>query len=197
LNYNVGANVAIGDVNHDGFADIVTGASTGNPHVKVYDGRDIAVGAFLGDGSLLGQWFPYLLQFNVGANVSVGDVNGDGFAEVITGATIGNPDVRIYDGFDVATGMMNGYAPDACVLAHFFAYGLMYNIGANVAVADVDGDGFADIVTGASTGNPHVKVYRGDSIADEIFNDSNPDASLLQSFFASSPGTGVAVGATA
>jgi hypothetical protein len=199
LNFNVGANVAVGDVNHDGYADIVTGASAGNPHVKVYNGRDIAAHAFKGDGSLLGQWFAYALQFNVGATVSIGDVSGDGYADVITGATLGNPDVRIYDGRDVAMGMLNGSAPAGCLLANFFVYGLQYNIGAHVAAADVNGDGYADIVTGTTAGSPHVKVYKGVSIASGIFNNFNPDASLLQNFFASSQGltAGVAVGASA
>src|SRR5262249_32263206 len=107
LNFNVGANVAVGDVKRDGYADRVTGATAGNPHVKVESGKDIARGAFSPDGaSLLGQWFPYALQFNVGANVSIGDVNGDGFADISTGASIGNPDVRVYNGRDVAAGLM-------------------------------------------------------------------------------------------
>ncbi len=197
LNFNVGANVATGDVNDDGYADIITGASSGNPHVRVYDGRDVAFKNFNANTSLLGQWFPYLISFNVGSTVSVGDVNGDGFADVITGATVGNPDVRVYDGHDISAGHFNGYAPQASVLAHFFSYGIQYNIGANVAAADVNDDGYADIVTGTTSGSPQVKVYEGQSIADGLFNPYNPDASLLQQFFASDPNMnmGVAVGA--
>src|SRR5262249_54440724 len=105
LNFNVGANVAAGDIEHDGYADIVTGATAGNPDVHIYPGKDIAQGKFDPSGkSLIAQFFPYALQFNVGANVAVGDVNGDGYADVVTGATTGNPDVRVYSGQDLAHG---------------------------------------------------------------------------------------------
>jgi hypothetical protein len=182
LNFNIGATVAVGDIDHDGYADIVTGASAGNPDVRVYRGRDIAQGMFNPTGpSLLAQWFPYALQFNVGVNVAVGDVNGDGFADVVTGPTAGNPDVRIYRGRDIVQGMFN---PVSSLQAQWFAYGLNFNVGAFVAVGDVNGDGYGDVITGATAGNPHVKVYDGKAISQGTFSLSNPDAGLLDQFFA-------------
>jgi hypothetical protein len=196
LNFNVGANVAVGDINRDGFGDIVTGADVGNPDVRVFNGRDIATGNFNPTGaSLLAQWFPYGLNFNIGANVGVGDVNDDGFADVVTGATAGNPDVRVYNGKDIAQGTFNPVG--ASLLAQFFAYGLNFNVGALVAVGDVNGDGFGDVITGSSVGNPQVKVYDGRAIATGSFATFNPDASLLTSFFAFNvdANIGVSVGA--
>ncbi len=200
LNFNVGANVAVGDVNGDGYADIVTGASTGNPHVKVYSGRAIAAGTFKDaypDASLLAQFFAYGIQFNIGANVAVGDVNGDGYADIVTGAVAGNPQVKVYSGRAIATGAFNGANPDASLMDEFFAYGLQFNLGVDVAVADVEGDGYADIITGAPNGYPHVKVYRGLALANGSFNPANPDASLLLQFMAnnSQGAGGVMVGA--
>ncbi len=193
LNFNVGVNVAVGDVNGDGFADIVTGASTGNPHVKVYSGKDIAAGTFNPNGSsVLAQWFAYALQYNIGVNVAVGDVSKNGFADVVTGAAAGNPDVRVYSGMDIANGTFNPNGTS--LLAQWFAYGLQFNIGANVAVGDVNGDGFADIVTGATAGNPQVKVYDGQAIASGAFHGANADASLLGEFYAYQ--LGLNIGAT-
>jgi hypothetical protein len=180
--------VAMGDVNGDGYPDVVTGAAIGNPHLKVYDGRAFALGTFdpnNPDASLLAQWFPYGVGFNIGANVAVGDVNGDGFADVVSGASAGNPDVRVYSGKDIAQGTFD--PTGASLLAHWFAYGLNFNIGANVAVGDVNADGFGDVVTGATAGNPHIKVYTGKDIASGTFSTFNPDASLLASFFVHSP----------
>jgi uncharacterized repeat protein (TIGR01451 family) len=183
INFNVGANVAVGDIEHDGFADIVTGATVGNPHVKVYSGRDIALHTFDPNGSsVLAQWFAYGLQFNIGANVAVGDVSRNGYADVITGATAGNPHVKVYSGRDIA---LHTFDPNgSSVLAQWFAYGLQFNIGANVAVANTSGSGYADVITGATAGNPHVKVYSGQDIANGSFQPANPDASLLNDFYA-------------
>ncbi len=194
LNINVGANVAVGDVEGNGFADIVTGADMGNPDVRVYRGRDIAGRTFDPNGaSLVAQWFPYGLNFNVGANVAVGDVTGDGFAEVVTGATAGNSDVRVYSGKDIATGHFDPQGTS--LLAQFFPYAKGFNVGAFVTVGDTTGSGFGDVITGASAGNPDVRVYRGQDIANGTFNNANPEASLRDQFFAYglSQNTGVAV----
>ncbi len=185
--YHGGVSVAVGDVDGDGFPDLVTGATVGNPQVKVFSGKAFFDGSFNAgnpDADLLASFFAYGLNFNVGANVAVGDVNHDGFADVVTGATVGNPQVKVYDGQAIAHHTFDGGNPDASLLASFFAYGLQFNIGANVAVGDVNHDGFADVVTGATAGNPQVKVYDGQAIANRSFNGGNPDANLLTNFYA-------------
>jgi hypothetical protein len=183
LQFNVGANVAVGHIDGTMFGDIVTGATVGNPDVRVYRGQDIANHTFDPTGpSLIAQWFPYELQFNVGANVAVGDVNGDGFSDVVTGATVGNPDVRVYNGQDIANGTFD--PTGGSLLAQFFPYELQFNVGAFVAVGDTTGSGFGDVITGASVGNPDVRVYSGQAIANGTFDNANPDASLRNQFFA-------------
>jgi hypothetical protein len=187
IQFNVGVNVAVGDIEGTGFPDIVVGAAAGNPDVRVYRGQDIANNVFDPNGSsLLVQFFPYGLGFNIGANVALGDINHDGFADLVTGPTAGNPDVRVFNGRDLAHRTLN-------LLAQFFAYGLQFNIGAFVAVGDVQGNNFPDIITGASTGNPQAKVYRGTAIASFTFDSSNPDASLLTQFFAFDLGQNIGV----
>jgi hypothetical protein len=125
------------------------------------------------------EFFPYALQFNVGANVAVGDINGDGYADIVTGATIGNPDVRIYNGKDIASHTFNPAGPS--LLAQFFAFGLNFNVGAFVTVGDVNGDGYGDVIVGATAGNPQVKIYDGQTIGKGTFDATH---SLLDSFFA-------------
>ena len=76
LGFSVGG---AGDVNGDGFADLIVGApGDGNGSARVYSGIDGNVlYTFDGDGE--GDFF--------GGSVSgAGDVNGDGFADLIVGA---------------------------------------------------------------------------------------------------------------
>src|SRR5205085_2327868 len=116
----------------------------------------------------------YAANFRGGVRVATGDVDGDGTADVVTGAGAGGgPHVRVFSG---ATG---------AVLSEFFAYDPAFRGGVFVAAGDVNGDGRADIVTGAGAGGgPHVKVFAA-------------DGTLLQSFFAYDPAFtgGVAVAA--
>jgi fibronectin-binding autotransporter adhesin len=179
-------------VNSDGYADIITGASAGNPDVRVFSGKDIAYGTFNPTGaSLLAQWFAYPLGNNVGANVAAGDVNGDGYADIVTGATSGNPDVFIYNGRDIPAGTFNPYGVSR--LTRFFAYGVATNLGAFVAVADTTDSGYADIITGATSGNPNVRVFNGQAIAQGTFPSMNPRAGERTEFFAYPLGTNIGV----
>src|SRR5439155_24563321 len=65
---------------------------------------------------------------------------------------------------------------DNSELYSFFAYDPSFAGGVRVAARDFNGDGKADIITGAGPGGgPQVKVFSG------------ADGSLLASFFADSP----------
>jgi hypothetical protein len=182
VNFKVGARVAAGDVNQDGYADLVTGASAGNPHVKVFDGRFIADGSFNGNVSsqLLTSFFAYGLQFNVGANVAVGDLNHDGAGDVITGASTGNPHVKAYNGRGITAGDFTN--AEFHVFLSFFPYALHFNVGVTVGAGVINGDTFVDLITGDSIGNPDVRTYSGLVIAQGGF--FNPAASQMTQFFA-------------
>ncbi len=71
-----GVNIATGDVNGDGQAEIVVGAGPGGgPQVAIYNG----------DGQLQSQFFAYDKDFSKGVRVAVSDVNGDGQMEILAG----------------------------------------------------------------------------------------------------------------
>jgi hypothetical protein len=136
-----GVHVATADVNGDGVLDVITGAGPGGgPHVKVFDGAT---------GALLTEFFAYAANFHGGVNVAAADLTGDGKADIITGAGPGGgPHVKA---FDLSTGQ---------VIASYFAYAPTFRGGVVVAAGDVDGDGKADIITGAMAGGgPHLRVW--------------------------------------
>ncbi|PKM91411.1 hypothetical protein CVU82_02335 [Candidatus Falkowbacteria bacterium HGW-Falkowbacteria-1] len=138
-NFHGGVNVAIGDLDGDGISEIVTGAGQGGgPQVRIFDIS----------GNLKSQFFAYDQNFRGGVNVSVGDLDGDGMSEIVTGAGQGGgPHVRIFD----MGGNLKG---------QFFAYDQNFRGGVNVAVGDLYGDGFGEIITGAGPGGgPHVRVF--------------------------------------
>ena len=143
-----GMTVAVADVNRDGFDDVIVGAgSGGGPRVAVVDGQSQQV---------VSNFFAYDPTFRGGVNVAAGDINADGFADVIVGAGDGGgPQVRVFSGFDLTSTTQT-------VLANFFAYDPTFRGGVNVGSGEFTGDDFADIITGAGNGGgPQVEIFNG------------------------------------
>ena len=139
--------VAAGDVNGDGKADIIVAPDSGAPPiVRVFDGNT---------SNAIRTFFAYSPFFLGGVHVAAGDVNGDGRADIITGAAPGGgPHVKIFDGTNLN------------LLQSFFAYDPAFLGGVFVGAGDVNGDGRVDIITGAGPGGaPHVKVFDSQNLA--------------------------------
>ena len=137
-----GVRVATADLDGDGIDEVITAPGIGGgPIVKVFDLQ----------GNLLRQFLVYEESYRGGLWVAAGDLDGDGRAEIVTGADIGGgPRVRVLDGLTGAG------------KADFFAYDSTFRGGVRVAVGDLDGDGRAEIVTGAGVGGgPDVRVFDG------------------------------------
>jgi len=134
--YAGGVNVAAGDLNGDGVADIVVGAGAGSSHVKVFDGLT---------GSELRSFLAFP-GFAGGVSVAAGDVNGDGRADLVVGAGAGGgPHVKVFDGLTGNT------------LHSFFAFNPAFMGGVNVATGRNALGG--TIIVGALSGGGQVSVF--------------------------------------
>jgi hypothetical protein len=174
-----GVNVAVGDINGDGVSDIATGADAGGgPHVRVFDGKTGQDVQFAGHSGLVRGFYAYDVGFMGGVRVAVGDVNGDGQLDIITGAGPGGgPHVHVYDGKTLAEiPLSNRMGFDQ----GFMAYDPSFSGGVHVAAADVNGDGRADVIVSSDppSGSMQVEVLSG------------ADGTVLQAFNAYTPAGG-------
>ncbi len=166
-NFRGGARVAVGDIDADGLADLVVGAGfLGGPRVAVYDGASLFTNARL---KLVGDFFAFpgsdAQTLRNGIFVTVGDLDGDGFGDLIFGGGPGGgPRV-----FALSGQTLLGQSLDAAYakpVANFFvANDANSRGGVRLAVKDIDGDDRADLITASGDGLPsRVRVYRGSTV---------------------------------
>lgn len=163
-----GVRAAVGDVNGDGFPDILIAAGEGGgPRITVWNGVNVAkanAGTPSGTGVVLANFFAFELSLRNGANVAAGDLNGDGKADMIFGGGPGGaPRVRVADAAAVITGgnFVSLDNKPAYTLSNFFAGDTTLRGGIRVLGRDLDGDGKTEIITGSGeTTAANVRVYK-------------------------------------
>jgi hypothetical protein len=140
-NFRGGARTAIGDLNNDGNNDLLVAAGFGGgPRISAIDGTTLTAART----KLFGDFFLFEEQLRNGAYVTIGDLNGDGFGDIIGGGGPGGgPRVLAIDGKQLI--QKNTQAP----IANFFAGDDGLRGGVRVAAKDFDGDGKSDLVTGS------------------------------------------------
>ncbi len=141
-----------------GQAVLAVGSAPGQPSaVTVYDAQTRQV---------VDRITPYPGDFFGGVATAVGDLNGDGVPDIVTGPSPGGgPLVRAFSGAD-------GHE-----LFGFLAFEPEFRGGVSVAVGDADGDGRNELVVGAGPGGAaRVRVLRP------------ADLSVVSDFLAFDPG---------
>ena len=168
-----------GDVNGDGFADLIVGARLGDDggynagEAYVVFGKASGIGTVNGTGravidlTALSASAGFIIQGDAlddsaGRSVSsAGDVNGDGFGDLIVGAPFGddggNNAGEAYVVFGKASGF--GSVVDLTTLAPADGFIVQGDESVDItgfsvsSAGDVNGDGFADLILGATGGD--------------------------------------------
>ncbi|WP_149111108.1 FG-GAP repeat domain-containing protein [Limnoglobus roseus] len=156
-NFRGGARATVADLTGDGIDDLIVAAGFGGgPRVAGFDGTSLTGTP----KKLFGDFFAFEQALRNGIFVTAGDVNGDGYADLIAGGGPGGgPRVLAFDGKSLLT---NQYV----TLANFFGGNVDSRGGIRLAVKDLDGDAKADLVVGAGAGaGSHVTAYLGKNIS--------------------------------
>ena len=179
-----GASVSsAGDVNGDGFDDLIVGAYRANPNGNsaagssyVLFGRPNGFGSAI-DLSTLDGTSGFRLDGVVagdGSGFSIsgaGDVNGDGFDDLIVGAYLADPNGSSSGSSYVLFGKPNGFGSAIGLstldgTSGFRLDGVADDDRSGFSISgagDVNGDGFDDLIVGAHTADPNGNTSAGSS----------------------------------
>ncbi len=169
-NWQLGESVAVaGDINGDGYSDLIAGAyrQGGGGAARIYMGGAFPISpspptsGTLNPGAVLGPLTIASGFTNSRTGTSVanaGDVNGDGFSDVIIGApeaTNGHTNEGLAF---LYYGSANGLAstPDLILEVNEASARFGYSVA---TAGDVDGDGYADVIVGAPEAGTTGKAY--------------------------------------
>jgi hypothetical protein len=151
--------VALADMNADGIADLVV--STVYPTgvlVQGFNGRSLRPATT--PTTVFTPFTQTGRGFEGGPNLTAGDINGDGYADIVFGSGAWST-TRVL----VISGKPLVQTGARVALADFAPAGTAFSFGIRVALRDLDGDGVPDLIIGAGTGKgSRVNVYNGKKV---------------------------------
>jgi hypothetical protein len=156
-----GVFIAAGSLSGTAGADLaISPDEGGGPRVRIFGG--IGSGKSFQVADFFGIEDP---NFRGGARVTMGDINGDGNADLVVAAGFGGgPRIAVFSG---ASFLVDPDRP-VKIINDFFAFETALRNGTFVAAGDLDGDGKAEIITGAGPGGgPRVSSFNGADLVQE------------------------------
>jgi Ca2+-binding RTX toxin-like protein len=157
--YTGGVNIAVGDVIGDTLNEIVVSPSRGPAIVKVFGNALVAGAPYARLGATAARTFDAftaLKGYIGGGSLAIGDTAALGKQQIVVGSGVGtNGRVHVFDVRRAAA----SYTPLRIIFDPTLP---AIRGGLHVAAGDIDGDGRADIVTGAGAGSgAWVRGYSG------------------------------------
>jgi hypothetical protein len=145
-----GISVAAGDVNGDGFSDVIVGAP-GYDNGQTNEGKVFVYCGSVEGLSTTPSWTAESNQAGArfGCSVAAGDVNADGFSDVIIGASLFDNGQTDEGRAFVYLGSPTGLAATPVWTAESDQASAAFGIAVANA-GDVNGDGYSDVAVGAS-----------------------------------------------
>lgn len=128
----------------DAVPDIIVSPGTGGQPTQVLAGDTLAS---------LGAGFPFGAGFGTSVRTAVGELSGDGVADIVVAMGPGGGLVRLYDGQTIGE------------IASGFPFGGDFAGGVSLATGDVNGDGRVDIIVAQASGGGTLRVFSGTDIA--------------------------------
>ncbi|MDI7210383.1 Ig-like domain-containing protein [Leptospira santarosai] len=176
-----GRSLGLGDINGDGYADLVVGApgySSSKGAVYVFHSSGSSAGITISASGFASSIITGASNNDqLGISISTGDINGDGYADLIAGAPMAAPSVapsapfpaavvskgRVYifhsTGANGVTAVSTG-AASSNLLGGAFGYYL----GSSLTTGNVNGDNYDDVVIGSigyNSARGQVLIYHG------------------------------------
>lgn len=184
----------VGDVNGDGYGDFVVGQP------EYSSGQSAEGGVFLYFGGIpFNTGVDAILQADqagagFGSSVAgAGDINGDGYGDLVVGAPHYSEGENSEGRVLVYLGRPGAFPATAATALQIDQAGAVF--GSSVALGDVDGDGYADVIAGA----PYADYGHSDEGAAFVYQggagnmELNADASLAAPAGQSADGFGISV----
>jgi len=200
----LGRAVAMGDLNGDGFDDILAGASYASFNGRTESGSVYAVlsSASLPTGNLdLSSSTNYAFRLDgaaagdqLGTSVAASDLNADGFDDILAGASFADFNGRAESGSVYAVLSSASLPTGNLDLNSSTNYAFRLDgaaaddqLGTSVAASDLNADGFGDIFAGSINADFNSRTNSGSVFYVSLFTTGTPAAKLAQSPAANAP----------